>query len=190
MVDKHSKWKARMRVCLFAAAVLAASSVEAEETAAPQTPMPPAAQSQSPLPSAEQVVVLIRSTLLTLNDALHTGNFTVLRDRGAPSFQAANTAARLSQIFKSLGRQGVDLSIVAAKAPQLTEGPALDANQRLHIAGNFPAQPVAINFGLIFEESAGGWRLFGITVNPEPVQAAEARMPRFAPRWDVAGTPN
>jgi hypothetical protein len=56
--------------------------------------------------------------------------------------------------------------------------------------GTFPARPVAINFGLIFEESAGGWRLFGITVNPEPVQAAEARMPRFAPRWDVAGTPN
>jgi hypothetical protein len=58
------------------------------------------------------------------------------------------------------------------------------------VAGHFPAQPAAVKFGLIFEVSAGRWKLFGISVNPEPVQAAESRMPRFAPSWDVVGTPN
>jgi hypothetical protein len=38
------------------------------------------------MPEAEKVVLLLRTTLLTLNDALQTGNFTVLRDVSAPSF--------------------------------------------------------------------------------------------------------
>jgi hypothetical protein len=36
------------------------------------------------MPEAEKVVLLLRTTLLTLNDALQTGNFTVLRDVSAP----------------------------------------------------------------------------------------------------------
>ena len=44
---------------------------------------------------AETVLLLIRSTLISLNDALQTGNYTVLRDLGAPSF-ARETARRNS----------------------------------------------------------------------------------------------
>jgi hypothetical protein len=43
----------------------------------------------------------IRSALLALDQANKTGNYTVLRELGAPGFQAANTAARLSEIFAS-----------------------------------------------------------------------------------------
>ncbi len=159
----------RRRLALFVLAMLAASAVQADPSGAARKPEPavqPAVHPQLRMPTAEQIVILIRSSLLTLNDAIETGNFTVLRDRGAPSFQAANTAARLSDIFQNLGRQGVDLSRIAAIAPKLTEGPAIDASHRLHLAGYFPAHPVAIKFGLIFEASAGRWRLFGISVNP------------------------
>ena len=38
------------------------------------------------MPDAEKIVLLLRNTLITLNDAIQTGNFTVLRDRGAPGF--------------------------------------------------------------------------------------------------------
>jgi hypothetical protein len=37
------------------------------------------------MPDAEKIVLLVRTTLITLNDALQTGNFTVLRDIGAPA---------------------------------------------------------------------------------------------------------
>jgi hypothetical protein len=43
--------------------------------------------------SVEQALYLIRSTLLTLNDANRSGNYTVLRDLATPDFQARNTAA-------------------------------------------------------------------------------------------------
>ena len=51
------------------------------------------------MPDAEKIVLLLRTTLITLNDALQTGNFTVLRDMGAPGFRDANTAARLGAVL-------------------------------------------------------------------------------------------
>jgi hypothetical protein len=50
---------------------------------------PVSAQTTPPqvaMPDAEKIVLLLRSTPLTLNDAIQTGNFTVLRDVGAPGF--------------------------------------------------------------------------------------------------------
>jgi hypothetical protein len=70
-----------------------------------------------------QALYLIRSTLLTLNDANQSGNYTVLRDLAAPDFQARNTAADLSQIFSDLRRRNVDLYGAALLAPQLTAVP-------------------------------------------------------------------
>src|SRR5215472_14405828 len=63
----------------------------------PATPKPapapphPAAQQQTMPVSIEQALYLVRSTLLTLNDAKRSGNYTVLRDLAAPDFQARNT---------------------------------------------------------------------------------------------------
>ena len=180
-----TRQRSRLGLGLLAAVVLAASPVHAQQGAAP-TP-PPAAQPQVRMPGAEQIVVLVRSAILTLNDAVQTGNFTVLRDRAAPSFHAANSAARLALIFKSLTQQGVDLAAVAAIAPQLTAAPSIDKNQRLHVAGHFPGSVARIDFGLIFEMVGDHWRIFGISVNPAPPQSVEAELPKFAPAWDAVG---
>ncbi|XUJ36695.1 hypothetical protein ACQ5SK_19580 [Bradyrhizobium japonicum] len=53
--------------------------------------------------SLEQALYLIRSTLLSLNDANRTGNYTVLRDLAAPDFQARNAAADLGLNFSTCG---------------------------------------------------------------------------------------
>ena len=131
---------------------------------APQAGLPPAPQAV--LPSAEIILVLVRSTLLRLNDALLTGNYTVMRDLAAPSFAQANSAGRLYQIFANLSSQGVDLSAVAILAPQLPQTPAIDPNGRLRIAGYFPGQPVQINFEMLFEAVDRRWRIFALSVSP------------------------
>jgi hypothetical protein len=59
------------------------------------------------------VLMLIRSSLLALDQANKTGNYTVLRDLGSPGFQAGNTAARLSEIFAQQRNEKLDLSGVA-----------------------------------------------------------------------------
>jgi hypothetical protein len=118
-------------------------------------------------PDAEKIVLLLRNTLVTLNDAIQTGNFTVLRDRGAPGFRDANSAARLGKAFSDLASRGIDLSVVSVIAPQLTEAPVLDQqNGTLRLKGNFPSQPVQINFEVLYQSVGGHWRLFGLSVQP------------------------
>lgn len=131
------------------------------------------------MPDAEKIVVLIRTAVLTLNDAVQTGNFTVLRDIAAPGFREANTAARLSQVFSNLAGLDLDLSGIATMAPQLAETPVIDPKTNmLRVKGWFPAQPMQINFGLLFQPIAGKWRLFGLSVNPTmPKPAAAATSP-------------
>jgi hypothetical protein len=131
-------------------------------------------QQQPAMPvSTEQALYLIRSTLLTLNDANRSGNYTVLRDLAAPDFQARNTAADLSQIFSDLRRRNFDLYAAALLAPQLTAVPALDQRGYLHLTGFFPTRPQQIDFDLLFQNVANQWRLFGISVStPEAPSAS------------------
>jgi hypothetical protein len=127
-------------------------------------PAPPAVQQQLMPVSIEQAIYLIRSTLLTLNDANRSGNYTVLRDLAAPGFQTSNTAADLALIFSDLRRRNFDLYGAALLAPQLTAVPALDQNGMLRLTGYIPTQPLQINFDLLFEAINNQWRLFGISV--------------------------
>jgi hypothetical protein len=129
--------------------------------------------------SIEQALYLIRSTLLTLNDANRSGNYTVLRDLAAPDFQARNTAADLGQSFSDLRRRNFDLYGAALLAPQLTTVPGIDQNGLLHLAGNIPTRPQQINFDLVFQVIDNQWRLYGISIaTPE---AAPAQPPAQAP---------
>jgi hypothetical protein len=150
-----------------------------------QSPSQPS-QPQVVTPDAEKIVLLLRNTLITLNDAIQTGNFTVLRDRGAPSFRDANSAARLSQSFSDLASRGVDLSTVTVISPQLTEAPSLDQEKgMLHLKGYFPGQPVQINFEMLYQSVGGHWRLFGLSVQP-----ASSPSPPQSVSGDAGGSGN
>lgn len=154
--------------------------------AKPVTPPPAAnaAQTRPPVPSAETLVLLIRMSLLTLNDALQTGNYTVLRDRSSPAFREANSAAKLARIFTRLELQGIDLGLVTIRAPQLTEAAVTDPGPRLHVKGFFPGQPTQLDFDLVYEPVEGQWRLFGISVAESPAQTVA--MPSGAPAAKTA----
>ncbi len=122
---------------------------------------------------------LIRLSLLTLNDAVQSGNYTVLRDRGGPSFRQANSAAGLSRIFAGLEAQRPDLAAVAIMTPQLTAAEIVGPEQRLHVTGQFPGTVLQIGFDLTYEPADGQWQLFGIAVGAAPPQAqAAAARPR------------
>jgi hypothetical protein len=133
------------------------------------------------------VIMLIRSSLLALDHANKTGNYTVLRDIGAPGFQA-NTAARLGEIFAKLRNDNLDLSGVAVIDPQLNLLPQIEANDMMHMAGFFPSVPTQVNFDLVFAPVNGQWRLFGISVSigqsapvaptpPDPSPVAQRPLP-------------
>src|SRR6195256_1480582 len=125
------------------------------------------ARAQVPKPAQidrNGVVILVRSTLLALDQANKTGNYTVLRDIGSPGFQS-NTAARLGEIFAKLRSDNLDLSGVAVIDPQLNVLPEIEANGLMHMAGFFRSVPTQVNFDLSFAAVSGQWRLFGISVS-------------------------
>jgi hypothetical protein len=156
-----------------------------EPKAAAGAGVPPGG-AQVAIPDADRILLLIRTALLSLNDALQTGNFTVLRDIGAPAFREANTPARLSQAFSGLAAQRIDLSAVAVMAPQLTDAPRLDGRSMLHLKGIFPGQPLQINFETIHAVVAGRWRLFGLSVAAVPPPKATKAGTSVAPKSQPA----
>jgi len=177
-------------VALLLAALVAASlPLGARAQSAFQPPAPKAAQIDR-----NGLIILLKSTLIALDQANKTGNYTVLRDLAAPAFAAANNPARLAEIFANLRRDKVDLSGVLVLEPQLTAMPELMQNGMLHFAGFFPSAPAQINFELIFAPVDGQWRLFGLGANigssapvappapapaPAPAKpAAEAKKPK------------
>jgi hypothetical protein len=149
--------------------------------------VPAATPVQPSLPVAlEQALYLIRSTLLTLNDANRTGNYTVLRDLAAPDFQARNTAADLALNFLDLRRRNFDLYGAALLAPQFTDAPALDQRGMLRLAGYIPTRPQQIKFDLVFQVAAGQWRLFGISIATPEVASAQPQAQAAPPAKPAA----
>jgi hypothetical protein len=145
------------RIALFAAVIAATASAGHAQAPAP---------AQAPKPAQidrNGVLMLVRSTLLAVDHANKTGNYTVLRDIGAPGFQG-NTAARLAEIFAKLRNDNLDLSGVAVLDPQLSLLPQIEANGLMHMSGFFPSVPSQVNFDLLFAPVNGQWRLFGISV--------------------------
>jgi hypothetical protein len=111
------------------------------------------------------LLILIKSTLVALDQANKTGNYSVLRDLAAPSFAAANNPARLAEIFANLRRDKIDLSGALVLEPQLTVMPEFTQGGMLHFAGFFPSAPSQINFEFLFAPVEGQWRLFGLSAN-------------------------
>ena len=130
---------------------------------------PPPQPQKPPAPRPAQIdrngmLILVRSTLVALDQANKTGNYTVLRDLGSPEFQV-NSAARLGEIFAKQRHDGVDLSGVAVIEPQLTLAPQIEANGMMRMAGFFPSVPTQTNFELMYAPVNRQWRLFAIGVS-------------------------
>ncbi len=130
------------------------------------------------------VLILIRGTLLALDQANKTGNYTVLRDLGSPNFQA-NSAAQLGDIFANQRKQALDFGAVAVLEPQLTLLPQVEPGGLLHMAGFFPSVPLQVNFELLFEPVDRQWKIFGVSVNltsgaPQAPETPVAALPKPA----------
>ena len=168
-------------ICTMAAAagglacvLLLADAVVAEGEQGHQNPHPvvaPTQKSTAPkldkparlgVPSPTNLFIMIRTTLIALHQANVTGNYSVLRDLGAPDFQQANSVERLSAAFANLRTHGGDIAPVVLALPTLLRPAAIDENGMLRLTGWFDTKPNALFFDLVFQEVGGFWRLEGI----------------------------
>jgi hypothetical protein len=138
------------------------SPAPAPQFAAPQSELAAA------VPDDVHVVLMIRNTVLALNQANLTGNYSVLRDMGTPAFQMTNSQARLAEIFASLRARKLDLSPVMVFNPKLLAPAALQDGQVLKLGGFFPTTPEQVHFEVAYQHYAGQWLLAGLAVSVAP----------------------
>ena len=148
-------------------------------------PAPAKAAAQAPQAKQElkmetvQLAALIKSTIMALQHANQTGNYSVLRDLGTPVFRERFDQAQLTAIFSNLRSRSVNLSPVLFLAPNLTKQPELTEGNQLRIVGDFPTQPLK----MLFLQIDGVWRIDGLAVDAIPQQAAA---PASAPPSGIA----
>lgn len=111
--------------------------------------------------------------MAAIDQANRTGNYSVLRDLGSPSFQANNNAAALAGIFATLRQPQVDLSDTFVVSPTFEFPPTIVQPGVLRMRGAFNLRPVGYRFDLLFEWNQG-WRLHGVAVAPVMMGAPAA----------------
>ena len=150
------------------------------------------ARPDAPLvPSAEELVALVRNVLLAVNDANLTGNYTVLRDLSAPDSQGLNTPERLEESFRPIRQQGTDFSIVAVATPRFVQLPTFTPQGYLRVSGEFNSSP-RITFDIFLQHVAGRWRPYaiGVGVVPAPVDPTPSAEVKSPPKAKGAGLPS
>ena len=123
-----------------------------------------AAQAQNKVPSERALEALVKTTLLTFNDANVTGNYEVFHAKLSKPFREQFAVERLARRFQEFSKKHVDFDIVAALKPTYDPVPSVDDDGRLLVKGHFPTEPLQVYFDLAFIPSDGEWKLISINV--------------------------
>ncbi len=152
----------------FAGLALLAANLNGAVLARDQAPAPPQ-QVDGP-----EISTLIRTTLIALDQANVTGNYTVLRDLGASVLRAANTAADLAARFAAFRQKRISLAPAVLVDAVLDEKPKLSTDGVLRLVGHVPTKPQEIIFDLTFLYEGGDWRIAQISVATRVPAATDA----------------
>lgn len=129
----------------------------------------PAQAQKAPDKFAQEV--LIKTTLLTFNDANVTQNYSVLHATLSKQFREQFPPERLKEVFKPFVEQKIDFDIIAAKTPIVAKEAEVDDRGVLALVGHFDTTPSHVFFDLAYVRSDGEWRPIKINVNVRPPEA-------------------
>jgi len=126
------------------------------------------AQAENTVPSPFLQEILIKTSLLSLNDANLTGNYTVLHAKLAKPFRDQFSPDRLKKVFKTFADQKADWGLIAAKAPVATSPSTIDKRGALVVRGYFDTAPSRLTYELDFIPSEGEWKPIMLNVRVKP----------------------
>jgi hypothetical protein len=118
-----------------------------------------------PGPSAQEV--LVKSILVTLNDAVVTDNFTILHAKISKPFRDQFPPEKLRAVFKDLVAKHAVFDAVVAEKMIADEDARIDDKGVLKLKGRFQTTPKQVKYELGFIESEGAWKLSGVQIDIE-----------------------
>ena len=118
-----------------------------------------------PGPSAQEV--LVKSILVTLNDAVVSDNFTILHAKISKPFRDQFPPEKLRAVFKDLVEKHAVFDAVVAEKMIADEDAKIDEQGVLKLKGRFQTAPKQVKYQLGFIQSEGAWKLSGVTIDIE-----------------------
>jgi len=132
------------------------------------------AHAEDKVPNALLQEILIKTTLLTFNDANTTGNYTVMHLKLAKAFRDKITPDGLKQAFKTFADQKIDFGLIAAMPPVASREATINAARgSLELRGSFATKPSRITYEIDFLPSEGQWKPALIDVRVRPQSATQ-----------------
>jgi hypothetical protein len=119
------------------------------------------------LPNANLQEILIKSSLLTFNDANVTGIYTVLHAKLSKPFRDQFTADKLKAVFKPFNDAHIDFDLIVNK-PIVPTAEATIKNGVLMLRGYFDTSPSRVTYELDFLMSEGEWKMSNLNVKVKP----------------------
>jgi len=118
-----------------------------------------------PGPSAQEV--LVKSILVTLNDAVAADNFTILHAKISKPFREQFPPEKLRAVFKDLVEKHAVFDAGVAQKMIPDEDARIDDRGVLNLKGRFQTAPKQVKYQLGFIESEGVWKLSGVAIDIE-----------------------
>ncbi|MBR0692111.1 hypothetical protein [Bradyrhizobium lablabi] len=125
----------------------------------------PASALDMPSPFVQEV--LIKSILVSLNDAVAANNFTVFHAKISKPFRDQFPPEKLRTIFRDLVEKHAVFDAVVAKPMIADEDARIDEKGVLRLKGHFDTAPKQVSYQLGFIPSDGAWKLSGIAIDIE-----------------------
>src|ERR1700712_1849565 len=119
------------------------------------------------MPSPFVQEVLVKSTLVTLNDAVAADNFTVFHAKISKPFREQFPPEKLRAVFKDLVEKHAVFDAVVAQKMIPDEDARIDDKGVLNLKGRFQTAPKQVKYQLGFIESEGAWKLSGVAIDIE-----------------------
>jgi hypothetical protein len=131
-----------------------------------------ATDERAPTPVAEDLIALIRQSVLAVDEGNKSGDYSKLYGLGSTEFKAAHPVASLSDEFKTLRESGVDMSLAAEKQPLTTGPPRMDINGLLRMTGLFKFPDKELVYDLLYKHDTASntWQLAGIALRPRVLE--------------------
>jgi hypothetical protein len=117
------------------------------------------------IPDDDAQDVLIRTALLTFNDANMTNNYAVMLARSSKQFQSQFTADKMATAFEAFRTKKLFFEEVATDEYDSSEDAKIDKEGALVLAGVFKSDELQIKYNLRFVKNDDAWKLLGINVD-------------------------
>ena len=117
------------------------------------------------IPDDDSQDVLIRTTLLTFNDANMTNNYAVMLARSSKQFQSQFTPDKMATAFEIFRKNKLFFEEVATADYDSSEKAVIDKEGALVLAGVFKTDDLQVKYNLRFVKNDDAWKMLGINVD-------------------------